>query len=276
MKKIFSIRKKLILIFGLLMIAAVFIQGFLAILIAQKAVLERVEVSFKNKAEDTAEIIDGQISAFLNFIEGVARSSLLRNASSTFIEKVQALQKETAFSDRITVFYLTDTAGNAYFKDGQVLKLNDREWFQKAIAGTPFVTEPYVSRLDNELVSTLAVPIYDDDKKIIGVLAADTSGLQLSKDIDYITVGKTGYCTILGLTGNTIAHKKSEFVEKRINFQELAKTKPELASIAAFAEMVRQHDSFIGQYSYQDKHKIAASALIKSSVFIHLSASTYP
>ena len=267
MKKLFSIRKKLLFVFGILIVLTVFIQGFIAIRIAENAITERVESSFKNKAEDIAGIIDEKINAFLCFVEGIVRSSILHDPSVPFAEKVLSLKKETAFAfnTRIQVFYLTDVDGNGYFENNTVLKLGDREWFQKAISGVPFVTEPYISRLDNQLVSTLAVPIYDNNKKIIGVLAADTDGLQLSKDIGHITVGKTGYCSIVGLAGNMIAHPRKEVVERQINFQELAKTKPELASIAAFAKMVRQHDSFIGQYSYQDKHKIAASALIKST-----------
>ena len=265
MKKIFSIRKKLILIFGMLIVAAVFIQGFIAIQIAQNAVTERVESSFKNKAEDTAEIIDGKIMAFLNFVEGVARSSILRDISVSYGEKVQLLKQEAAFNSRITVFTLTDSAGNAYFENGQVIKVDDREWFQKAVAGTPFVSEPYLSRFDKKLVNTLAVPIYDDNKVIIGVLAADTSGTRLSQDISNIIVGKTGYCSIMGLTGTMIAHPRTEVVERQINFQELVKTNPETTSIAAFMKMVEEHDSVIGRYSYQNKYRIAASAVIKST-----------
>ena len=265
MKKIFSIRKKLILIFGMLIVTAVFIQSLIAIQIAQSAVTERVEASFKNKAEDTAEIIDGKIMAFINFIEGVARSSLLRDTSISYLEKVRALQKEIAFNDRILVFFLTDAAGNGYFENGQVLKLSDREWFQKAITGTPFVSEPYLSRFDKKLVNTLAVPVYDDNKNVIGVLAADTLGTRLSQDISDIIVGKTGYCTIIGLTGTAIANKDTQLVEKQINFQELGKTNPAFASIAAFAKTVMETDSAIGHYTYNNLSIIAASAVIKTT-----------
>ena len=265
MKKIFSIRKKLILIFGMLIVTAVFIQSLIAIQIAQSAVTERVEASFKNKAEDTAEIVNGKIMAFINFIEGVARSSLLRDTSISYLEKVRALQKEIAFNDRILVFFLTDAAGNGYFENGQVLKLSDREWFQKAITGTPFVSEPYLSRFDKKLVNTLAVPVYDDNKNVIGVLAADTLGTRLSQDISDIIVGKTGYCTIIGLTGTAIANKDTQLVEKQINFQELGKTNPAFASIAAFAKTVMETDSAIGHYTYNNLSIIAASAVIKTT-----------
>ncbi len=264
-KKIFSIRKKLIIVFGLLIIAAILIQGFMALRITQTAVTEKVETHLKDKALDTAEIIDGKINAFLNFIEGVARSSFLRNDSVTPIEKARYLRREAAFNDRITVFYLTDMKGTIYLESGRIVDVKDREWFRTAVSGKPFVSEPYLSRFDNRLVNTLAVPVYDDNKKIIGVLAADTDGVRLSNDIDDITVGNSGYSFILGLTGTTIAHKNTDLVIKQDNFQESAKTNTSLASIAAFAKTVMHNDSVVGYYSFNNEDNIAASAVIKNT-----------
>ena len=56
-KKRFSIRYKLILIFGLLVALASTIQGLLAVRIARKAVTEKVETHLIDKAADTTEII---------------------------------------------------------------------------------------------------------------------------------------------------------------------------------------------------------------------------
>ena len=263
--KIFSIRKKLTIIFGLLITLTVFIQGLIAIRIAQNAVTEKVEAHLQDKARSTAEIVDGKIIAFLNFIEGVSRSSILRDPSAAYAEKMNFLKAEASFNPRIDVFYLTDSQGTAYFSDGQILKIADRKWFKTAILGKLFVSEPYVSRLDNRLVNTLAVPIYDDNKNIIGVLAADTEGVRLSQDINYITVGETGYCFILGLTGTTIAHKNIELVTKQDNFQENAKTDASFASIAAFAKTVTDKEEVVGYYNFRDEDNIAASAVIQTT-----------
>ena len=219
----------------------------------------------QDKARATAEIVDGKIIAFLNFIEGVSRSSILRDPSAAYAEKMNFLKAEASFNPRIDVFYLTDSQGTAYFSDGQILKIADRKWFKTAISGKLFVSEPYVSRLDNRLVNTLAVPIYDDSKNIIGVLAADTEGVRLSQNINYITVGETGYCFILGLTGTTIAHKNIELVTKQDNFQENAKTDASFASIAAFAKTVTDKEEVVGYYNFRDEDNIAASAVIQTT-----------
>ena len=222
-RKIFSIRKKLLLIFGCLVLVVVASQGILGILIGRKAILEKIEVHLKNKAVDTAEIVDAKVMAFVGFVEGVARSSLLRDSNVSYEKKMERLKEQAAFNKRITEFNVVDLNGNCYVFDGRAIQVKDREWFQKASAGEFFVTESYISRTDNTLINTIAVPIYGFDNKIIGVLAADTLATRLSEDIADILIGKTGNCFILGLNGKTIAHQNTELVEKQDNFQEAAK-----------------------------------------------------
>ena len=54
MKKRFSIRYKLILIFGLLIALASTVEGLLAVFVAQQGVTEKVETHLTDKAIDTA------------------------------------------------------------------------------------------------------------------------------------------------------------------------------------------------------------------------------
>ena len=79
MKKRFSLRYKLILIFGLLIALASTIEGILAVRTARNAVIEKIQTHLIVKATDTAEIIDGRITAFWQFLEGIARMPFLRD-----------------------------------------------------------------------------------------------------------------------------------------------------------------------------------------------------
>ena len=64
MKKRFSMRNKLLIIFGVLVALATIIEGLLAVRTARKAVTEKIETHLIDKAADTAEIIDGRVNAF--------------------------------------------------------------------------------------------------------------------------------------------------------------------------------------------------------------------
>ena len=76
MKKRFSMRNKLLIIFGLLVLAAASVEGFLAVRTASKAVTEKVEAHLIDKATDTAEVVDGRVTALFQFIPVILYTSV--------------------------------------------------------------------------------------------------------------------------------------------------------------------------------------------------------
>ena len=263
--KRFSMRDKLLIIFGLLILAAGLVEGLLAVSTARKAVTEKVETHLIDKAMDVAEIIDGRVTAFFQFLEGIARMPALYDSSYSYSEKISFLQKEAAFNDRIKELNITDKNGNFYYPGGSV-NVSDREWFQKALLGKRFVTEPYIERAGGTLVITFAIPVFDSAHTVVGVLSADIKGLQLSEDISDIVVGQTGICYILGLTGTTIADKDGELVKNITNIGEEAKKDASFSSLAAFEKIAVEIDEpSIGFYEYKGVSKIASYATMKTT-----------
>ncbi|MGP1602046.1 MAG: methyl-accepting chemotaxis protein, partial [Treponema sp.] len=90
-KKRFSLRNKLMLVFGLLILAVGFTLAFIAVRTARKAVTEKVEAHLIDKATDTANIIDGRITAFFQFLEGIARMPFLYDKQTSVLEKARLL-----------------------------------------------------------------------------------------------------------------------------------------------------------------------------------------
>lgn len=250
----------------MIVVISVSTQGIIGAVMSKKAILERIEIHLKDKAADTADLVDSMVYSFLNFVSSASRASELRSVDASYSDKIAYLKKEAAFNPRIIEFSITDINGKCHTLDGRIFDVNDREWFKRALAGEQFVTEPYGSKAERTLVNTISVPVYDYDNKIIGVLAADTPGTKLSDDIDHITVGKNGYCFILGKTGNAVAHRNRELVLNQDNFQESAKTNPALVSIANFAKQAMQSDkSSIGYYTFDGEKNIGSYAIMKST-----------
>ena len=260
MKKRFSMRNKLLIIFGVLVALATIIEGLLAIQTARKAVTEKIETHLIDKAADTAEIIDGRITAFWQFLEGIARLPLLSDTSLSNAEKIKRLQKEATFNTDIFELDFSELDGTVHSIDGDA-HIGDREWFQTARSGKPFISEPLISRTTQKLIQIIAVPIYDNNRQIIGVLSADINGLWLSEQIKDILVGQTGYAFILGSTGTNIAHKNTDLVEQRRNVIEKSKTDTALQSIAEFEKIAMANSSTsVDFYHYQGEIKISSYA----------------
>ena len=268
MKKRFSLRYKLILIFGLLIAIASLVEGILAVRTARRAVVEKIEDHLIDKANDTAEIIDGRIIAFLQFLEGIARMPILRNAEVSVTDKIAFLAQEVSFNTQLVEMNLTDTKGQCIISDGETLSVAERDWFRAAVAGKRFFSNPYTSRANGKLINTLSVPIYDG-QTIIGVLSADISGIYLSENISDIVIGTTGNCYVIGTNGVIIADKDTALVQKQVNIIEQAKNDLSLASTAAFFQHVLQSkQSEVDYYTYQNVKYIASFATVDTADWV--------
>ena len=255
------------MIFGALIALASSIEGLFAVRVARKAVTEKVEGHLTGKAQDTAEIIDGRITAFFEFLDGIARMPQIRNAAVPAVEKMQLLHNEASFNSSIRELYITDMNGLVHNLDGTLISYNTAEWFKTSISGKDSVTEPYIDKtIGNILVATCSVPVYDDNQRIIGVLGADIPGLWFSEQIKDIVVGKTGYCYVDGLDGTNIADPDPQIVQSMWNTVTNAKNDSSLQSLAAFEKIALQTDSSaVGYYEYKGVKKIASYATIKST-----------
>ena len=264
--KRFSMKNKLMIVFGLLILIAGVTLGFFAVRTARKAVTEKVDTHLIDKATDTATIIDGRIRALFQFFEGIARMPILRDPTLSYQEKTAFLTQEAAFNGRIHKMDICDMSGIRHEGNGQRIDVSDRDFFIAAAQGKNFVAEPVFSRLDGHFVLVFTVPVYDDNHTVISVLLASVEASALSNDIADITVGQTGYCYILGLTGTTIAAKDFQRVKQQENVLNMAKTDTSLKSLADFEKMAVESDkSSIGFYTYNGVDKVASYAMIKAT-----------
>ena len=265
-KKRGSLRTELMLAFGLLILAACLTLGILAVRTASNGITEKVQIHLIDKATDTAEIIDGRINAFWQFLEGIARMPAFRDPAISYSEKSRLLDNEAAFNDQILDLNIADRKGLLYTSDGRATDISNLAWYKGSNGGQKYFSEPFMSPILKRLVMAVIVPVIDNNNNHIASLVAIIPGIWLTDAIDDIVVGQTGYCYILGETGNTIAHKNTELVTKAANAAEMAKTDASLRELAAFQKMAVEIDEpSIGYYEYKGKTVIASYATMKTT-----------
>ncbi len=261
-KKRFSIRNKLILVFGALILLTILVLSSLAVHIAQNAVME---VYLIGKATDTAEIVNGRLGGFFQFLEGVARTPILRSNVS-IKEKLLYLENEKKANTTIYDIALIDKDGTFNHISGKTSSVANAPWFKEALAGKRAIADPKLSIVEGKMVITFGIPIKDNNENVIAVLGAVILAEWVTSQIEDIVVGKTGYCYILGARGNAVAHKDFSMVQKKLNLVEEAKSKKSMASLGSFLEhALTSSKSEIGYYEFKGLKNIASYAKIKST-----------
>jgi methyl-accepting chemotaxis protein len=97
-----------------------------------------------------------------------------------------------------------------------------RPWYLAAISKNGLVwTEPYVDAATGKLVVTLAIPLYNDSKELMGVLGADISLEKLSDTIGDTKIGNEGYIFLLDSKGIVLTHPDKTLIGKEVPVPEL-------------------------------------------------------
>lgn len=102
--------------------------------------------------------------------------------------------------------------GKAYSQLGNTYDVSDREYFQQALAGRPFISGNIISKMDKQQVVILAVPIHKDNK-VIGVVAGVYSLDLFTEFINVETFDSEGYSIILRKDGQIISKPKKVVYE---------------------------------------------------------------
>jgi methyl-accepting chemotaxis protein len=165
------------------------------------------------------------ITTFKVKVETIAQNTQITNENLPLANRKQLLSvlaKQYGFVE----IMVADAKG----KTTNDTDISDRDYFQKAMAGSTFVSSTVVRRSDSTtamMVSTKAGGYYNG--VIIGVLGVDT----FSKMIDDVTVGQSGYGFIVDKDGKIVAHKDKTNVNKFVNYIDMAKKDSSYADAAS-------------------------------------------
>lgn len=101
-----------------------------------------------------------------------------------------------------------------------------RPWYQTATKNNVVSwTEAYIDTNTKAPVISVAIPITNsfNNNEFVGVLSIDISLDVLSKNTNNITVGKSGYVTILDGKKDTLTHKNKDLIGKPMPIEAIAK-----------------------------------------------------
>ena len=265
MKKRFSLRYKLILIFGILIAVAGITEGILAIRIARKAVTEKIEAHLMDKARDTAEILDGKVVQWFQLLEGIAQMPTLRDSEVSRQEKAAILQKLAETDNAFQKLNIVDKKGIGYLSDGNLSDISSTNWF-KSYNGNRYMSEPFPSLINGQMVIIIAVPLYNENATDNDILAATIDGFTMCEAVSNLVIGKTGSCSVINSRGITIADPDKTLVQDQFDVIQEAVRNPAFASLSALVQtMLKSQDTAIGYYEYNKMKRIASYAAMKTT-----------
>lgn len=259
-----SIKSKLIVYFSVLMILSSMVLGFLSIKKANESLTVEAEKALMSLALEAARLTESRIETQKKTLEMIA---MIEEIKSMNWEIQQPILRELLGKTNFLDIGVVQPDGTAYYTDGSVTNLADREHVVKALNGESNVSDLLISRVTNEIVFTYAVPI-ERDGRVVGVLVGRRAGEALSDIIEGEGFGESGYAYMINNKGTVVAHPDKEKVLNQFNPIEESKNDSSLVSAANLFDKILKEREGIGEYIYLGKELYVGYAPVEGSNWI--------
>lgn len=126
----------------------------------------------------------------------------------------------------VELFFLQDINGDQVARSfGPIGHRSKRWWYKEFLKHKkPFISKSYFSLTGNRPVSSVFHPVFDKNKKLIGILGTDINFDKLQSYIEEYIKTKGLYVIVVDNTGVVIAHPNSNAVRNRYDLQHLTRS----------------------------------------------------
>lgn len=207
------------LITGMNIILVMLVIGFLSMIMISfygisSMLQENIRSTIICRTAESADVVKREAEAVINKIEGITLRSEIKSMNWDLQKPI--LRLECA---RLNLFNIQviDMQGFSRSVHGTYPDVIRTEYFKKAKNGVSALTDPFQSKYVNKRIVLCTVPIFNNDKHIIGVLAASMDSHSLFDIVDNRRVGTTGFCFIVNRQGNVIANPEYQTINLHIN-----------------------------------------------------------
>lgn len=213
-----KLKFKSILFKILLMISLIcLVQGFVLInmsyTLTKKALYNQINESSLRYVESNSQIVGGWFAAKINEITIYANMPVVKSMDWTNIEpylKNEISTKLDVYDDII----IADTEGKYKATvSSNIGNVTDREYFSQVMAGKTLVSAPIITKSNGTQVSVVAVPIMDENYKVIGLIGGGLNLVKLNNFVENSNINHAdSYSYIIDKNGMIITYPDKAYI----------------------------------------------------------------
>jgi methyl-accepting chemotaxis protein len=233
--------------------------------VIRESVKAQTIAAMQEATKDSVAGINNYVTNRINALQNLAKNpSFNTNDPKVIADTLKSVfpmfpEAELIFFAKTDGSYITNTGpSNA--------NLSDRDYFKEVLStGKTAVSSLLISKSTGNKIFVIAVPVFNQSGKIIGVVADSVKADAIDEMISNIKFGKSGYGFLLDKTGLFVVHPLKEMVMKE-NITKVSKViTPSLAEVGKRA--VSESTGY-GTYSFLGQEKILVWDRIPSTGWI--------
>jgi len=171
-------------------------------------------------AKNTGEEVGRFMSSCVADMKVLAESGDMKNSGIHADKKLLAMRKIQDYYKRFEDITMINTQGRVitsttYNYRGE---WRSKKWFLEAVKGNVFVSDAHVILDPYKVVLAISVPLIDENGKIYAALVGQLNMERLWEIVDSITIGNTGFVTIINDRRYYVAHPEKKMLFRQAPF----------------------------------------------------------
>lgn len=213
-----SISQKILLFFSLLSILVFISFAILIVSFIQNNIVSYILNLGSEVTQKGSNQLGVLLNGYINELRLLSRNQAFYNNDWNLIKNELDHFADKMNPDFEMLFY-ADTNGDTYTTNKTITNIKDRGYFIDIfVKGKEYsISDPIISRATGAKIFVIAVPIYNNNKEKVGIIATTITLNKLSEIANNIKFGKSGYAFIFDSAGTIIAHPNENFtMQKKI------------------------------------------------------------
>lgn len=239
------------------------ILGSIAGILSYISTINALKMSMIETSVIAAERISKEIISYKNIAFEIGSIPKLSDP------KVSVSEKQKIIDSRAKAYGFM--RGNVLKSDGNSIfdgnNYSDRNYFQAAIKGESFASDPVVSKVTGNMTMIISAPIWKNgipNTEVTGVVYFVPDENFLNVQMEKMKIGDTGSSYVINKDGLTIAHEDPSIVGVS-NTIKMAETDKELLDLAEIEKSMIKGENDFGKYSYNGVKKVVGYAPIPNT-----------
>lgn len=220
---------KIILLFVGILLLTVSILGVTSATAEKKLVQKQLDYTTQESSSALAIKINDFLESKKSVMEGIAALEIIQKMDAeNGANIISTFQKQYP---EFALIFLADLSGNQIIRsDGTASTgVSDRDYFKEAISEKKsIISDVLISKTTNKPAVVIAIPVFDANKTVIGVLGGTLDLSKIEEMRKQIKIGNTGYAFVTDSKGIVLSHPTQSMVDKREDVSGIAIVKKAL------------------------------------------------
>ena len=263
-----SIKTKIFVSFIALIFAVIILLGGLSVYQNYKVTFDTLEQTMINLAHVSSDVISNKLEVYKSVAADLGLNPVLSDLTANKQDKVKIVKQMVEMYDLVDAFTVTALGTGESPVTGEVYLISDRDFFEAAMEGNVFITEPALNKKLDKVTLIVAAPIWKNGvygSSVNGVAVIELDGKVLSDIAASVKIGEGGYGFILNHDGLTIGHPDYDKVLSGENIISSYITDGSNESMATTEQKLLNGEINFGNYTINNKNNLIAYSSVAGS-----------